>query len=141
VIDADGSANGYDPGLSEDELLHCYRAMLSVRAFDKICLNLQRSGRIGFSIPNKGIEATQVGAASALRKTDWFFPSYRDFGMALYHGVEPVAMMHNMFGNALDSAKGRQMRCTSRSSSRSSSIRSRRPSARTCRTRWARRSR
>jgi 2-oxoisovalerate dehydrogenase E1 component alpha subunit len=109
VIEADGSANGYDPGLSEDELLHCYRAMLMVRAFDKICLNLQRSGRIGFSIPNKGIEATQVGAASALKKTDWLFPSYRDFGMALYHGVKPVAMMHNMFGNALDSAKGRQM--------------------------------
>jgi 2-oxoisovalerate dehydrogenase E1 component alpha subunit len=109
VIDAEGSANGYDPGLSEEELLHCYRSMLLVRAFDKICLNLQRSGRIGFSIPNKGIEATQVGAASAVRKTDWLFPSYRDFGMALYHGVEPVEMMHNMFGNAKDGAKGRQM--------------------------------
>jgi len=109
VIDADGSANGYDPGLSEDELLRCYRAMLQVRAFDKICLNLQRSGRIGFSIPNKGIEATQVGAASALKRTDWLFPSYRDFGMALYHDVPPVEMMHNMFGNAKDSAKGRQM--------------------------------
>ena len=29
--------------------------------------------------------------------------------MALYHGIEPVDMMHNMFGNALDTAKGRQM--------------------------------
>ena len=83
--------------------------MLRVRAFDAICLKLQRSGRIGFSIPNKGIEATQVGAASAIRKTDWLFPSYRDFGMALYHGVQPVDMMHNMFGNAMDTAKGRQM--------------------------------
>ena len=109
VIDADGGINGYDPGLSEDELLHCYRSMLLVRAFDQICLKLQRSGRIGFSIPNEGIEACQVGAASALRKTDWIFPSYRDFGMALYHGIQPVEMMHNMFGNAQDSAKGRQM--------------------------------
>jgi len=109
VIHADGSVNGYDPGLTEDELIHCYRTMLRVRAFDKICLNLQRSGRIGFSIPNRGIEATQVGAASALRKTDWIFPSYRDFGMALYHGVSPLDMMHNMFGNAADTAKGRQM--------------------------------
>ena len=109
VIHADGSVNGYDPGLSEEELLHCYRTMLRVRAFDKICLNLQRSGRIGFSIPNKGVEACQVGAASALEKTDWIFPSYRDFGMALYHGVDPVDMMHNMFGNAMDTAKGRQM--------------------------------
>jgi pyruvate dehydrogenase E1 component alpha subunit len=109
VIDSDGGVNGYDPGLSEEGLLHCYRSMLVVRAFDAICLKLQRSGRIGFSIPNEGIEATQVGAASAMEKTDWIFPSYRDFGMALYHGVDPLEMMHNMFGNSLDSAKGRQM--------------------------------
>jgi 2-oxoisovalerate dehydrogenase E1 component alpha subunit len=109
VIEPDGRINGHDPGLSDDELLHCYRTMLAVRVFDEICLKLQRSGRIGFSIPNRGVEACQVGAASALRKTDWIFPSYRDFGMALYHGVEPTEMMHNMFGNASDSAKGRQM--------------------------------
>jgi 2-oxoisovalerate dehydrogenase E1 component alpha subunit len=109
VIEPNGSINGYDPGLSDQQLLHCYRTMLLVRAFDDTCLKLQRSGRIGFSIPNKGVEATQVGAASALDKKDWIFPSYRDFGMALYHGVRPVDMMHNMFGNARDSAKGRQM--------------------------------
>lgn len=109
VIAPDGDANGYDPGLSEDQLLSCYRTMVLVRAFDAICMKLQRSGRIGFSIPNEGIEATQVGAASALEKTDWIFPSYRDFGMAFYHGVTPLEMMHNMFGNAQDNAKGRQM--------------------------------
>jgi 2-oxoisovalerate dehydrogenase E1 component alpha subunit len=109
VIEPDGAVRGWDPKLTSDELLHCYRTMLRVRAFDDVCLKLQRSGRIGFSIPNKGVEATQVGAASALGKTDWIFPSYRDFGMALYHGVKPVEMMHNMYGDALDTAKGRQM--------------------------------
>ena len=109
VIQADGAVNGYDPRLTEAELLHCYRTMLLVRAFDAICLKLQRAGRIGFSIPNEGVEATQVGAASALKKSDWIFPSYRDFGMALYHGVPALEMMHNMFGNARDGAKGRQM--------------------------------
>jgi len=109
VIEPDGGVNGHDPGLSDDELLHCYRTMLRTRTFDETCMKLQRSGRIAFSIPNLGIEATQVGAASALRRTDWIFPSYRDFGMALYHGVTPLEMMHNMFGNASDSAKGRQM--------------------------------
>ncbi len=109
VIEPDGSTNGHESGLSKDELLHCYRSMLRVRAFDDTCMKLQRSGRIGFSIPNKGVEACQVGAASALQKTDWIFPSYRDFGMALYHGVTPLSMMHNMFGNAQDGAKGRQM--------------------------------
>ncbi|QDU69592.1 thiamine pyrophosphate-dependent dehydrogenase E1 component subunit alpha [Engelhardtia mirabilis] len=109
VIEPDGSVNGHVTSLSKDELMRCYRAMIMVRVFDEICLKLQRSGRIDFSIPNLGVEATQVGAASALRASDWFFPSYRDFGMALYHGVEPVEMMHNMFGNERDTAKGRQM--------------------------------
>ncbi|MCZ6596665.1 MAG: thiamine pyrophosphate-dependent enzyme [Planctomycetota bacterium] len=109
VIEPDGSVNGHDPGLSEEELRYCYRAMVRTRAFDAICLKLQRSGRIGFSIPNKGIEATQVGSASAIEKSDFLFPSYRDFGMALYHGVPMLEMMHNMYGNDRDSAKGRQM--------------------------------
>lgn len=109
VIEPDGAINGHDHGLSKEDLRHAYRTMILTRAFDQTCMNLQRSGRIGFSIPNKGIEATQVGAASAIEASDWIFPSYRDFGMALYHGVPPVEMMHNMYGNARDGAKGRQM--------------------------------
>lgn len=109
VISQDGSADGHDPHMSDEELVHCYRTMLKVRAFDDTCMKLQRSGRIGFSIPNRGIEATQVGAASAMRKTDWLFPSYRDFGMAMYHGVTSLEMMNNMYGNANDASKGRQM--------------------------------
>jgi 2-oxoisovalerate dehydrogenase E1 component alpha subunit len=109
VIEPDGAAPGFDSALSDDQLLRCYRTMLTVRAFDDVSMKLQRAGRIGFSIPNRGVEACQVGAAAALAPTDFFFPSYRDFGMALYHGVSPVAMMHNMFGNVADSAHGRQM--------------------------------
>ena len=109
IIAADGSTGGHDSGLSDEELLHCYRTMLRVRAFDATCMKLQRSGRIGFSVPNEGIEACQVGAASVLRKSDWIFPSYRDFGMALYHGIQPVDMLHNMAGTELDSNRGRQM--------------------------------
>ncbi len=110
VIEPDGTTTpGYDTILSDAELLRAYRTMLCVRAFDDVCMKLQRGGRIGFSIPNRGVEATQVGAAAALRNTDFLFPSYRDFGMALYLGVAPVEMMHNMFGNARDAARGRQM--------------------------------
>jgi len=109
VLDAKGNAKGYKPELSDEELLRCYSTMLKVRAFDDIAMKLQRSGRIGFSVPNLGVEGTQVGSASALRTSDWFFPSYRDFGMAMYHGVDPLRMMHNMFGNAEDQARGRQM--------------------------------
>jgi len=109
VIQADGAAPGYDPGLSKTELLHMYRTLLQTRAFDETCVKLQRSGRIGFSVPNKGVEATSIGAASAFRRDDWFFPSYRDFGVGLYHGVALEDLMHNMFGTGLDTSKGRQM--------------------------------
>lgn len=109
MMEADGSAPLFDGALDDRVLEKCYGTMLLVRAFDEICMKLQRSGRVGFSIPNRGVEATQVGAASALRSTDFFFPSYRDFGMAMFHGAKPLEMMHNMFGNASDSARGRQM--------------------------------
>ena len=109
VLSSDNAAPGHAHGLTNDELVKCYAAMLRVRAFDDICMKLQRSGRIGFSIPNRGVEGCQVGAASAFEKTDFLFPSYRDFGMAMLHGVPAVEMMHNMFGNSKDAALGRQM--------------------------------
>ena len=110
VIESDGAlAPGFDTDLTDGDLVRCYRTMLAVRVFDDTCMKLQRAGRIAFSIPNAGVEATQVGAASAIEETDFLFPSYRDFGMALYHGVTAAMMMHNMFGNAGDTSKGRQM--------------------------------
>ncbi len=110
VIQPDGGANGHQHGVSTEELVHCYRTMLMVRAFDDTCMKLQRSGRIGFSIPNKGVEATQVGAASALREDRLDLPELS----RLRHGAVPrrrsrVEMMHNMYGNAQDGARGRQM--------------------------------
>ena len=51
VIEADGGTNGHDPGMGDQELLHAYRTMLRTRVFDDTCMKLQRSGRIGFSIP------------------------------------------------------------------------------------------
>jgi pyruvate dehydrogenase E1 component alpha subunit len=110
LIDADGHPRSkFTCALADDELKDCFRSMLAVRSFDDICMKLQRGGRIGFSIPNRGVEATQVGAAAALRDGDHIFPSYRDFGMALHKGVPPVEMFHNMFGNGRDAARGRQM--------------------------------
>ena len=110
LIDADGQPRSkFTCALSDDELKRCFESMLAVRSFDDICIKLQRGGRIGFSIPNTGVEATQVGAAAALRDGDHIFPSYRDFGIAIHKGVAAVEMFHNMFGNSRDAAQGRQM--------------------------------
>ena len=34
VLDSSGGAGDHDSGLSDAELMHCYRSMLMVRAFD-----------------------------------------------------------------------------------------------------------
>ena len=110
IIDADGNKVGTVPRLKTEVLVQMYKAMVRTRAFDDRCIKLQRTGRIGFSVPNRGIEATSVGAAAALDiAQDWVAPHYRDFGIPLYHGVKAESMMDNMFGNVDDSAVGRQM--------------------------------
>ena len=56
-----------------------------------------------------GEEAAIIGAAAAMDPADWIFPCYREFGAALMRGLSLQRFMDNMFGNANDTAKGRQM--------------------------------
>src|SRR6266567_198378 len=44
-------------------------------------------------IRRAGQEAIHVGAMAALRTTDWVFPSYREFGMAMLRGIDPADML------------------------------------------------
>jgi TPP-dependent pyruvate/acetoin dehydrogenase alpha subunit len=96
-------------GLSKAELLHMYRAMARVRAFDERGMMLQRQGRIGFYVPSFGQEAIQIGTVAAYTLEDFVFPSYREPGIFLFRGVDPYLLMCNLFGNVEDTSKGRQM--------------------------------
>lgn len=49
--------------------------MADLKAF-----TLQRQGRMGTFAPSIGHEACQVGSAFSLKKSDWFFPYFRDLG-------------------------------------------------------------
>ncbi|MHC4823313.1 MAG: thiamine pyrophosphate-dependent dehydrogenase E1 component subunit alpha [Planctomycetota bacterium] len=110
ILDEAGNKVGKAPRLKRETLLRMYRAIVSTRAFDDRCMKLQRTGKIGFSIPNRGIEATSVGGAAALdAASDWIAPHYRDFAMMFYHGISIEGMFDNMFGNCDDNAQGRQM--------------------------------
>lgn len=64
-----------------------YRDMVLLRAFDERAINLQRQGRIGTFPPSLGQEASEIGSAHAIRRTDWLVPSYRDHGALFVHGV------------------------------------------------------
>jgi 2-oxoisovalerate dehydrogenase E1 component alpha subunit len=99
----------HDPRLSESEVLELYRWMVTTRQLDERLVALQRQGRIGFHVGSLGEEAAIIGAAFAMRKKDWLFPCYREFGAALMRGLPLQVFIDNMFGNANDTVLGRQM--------------------------------
>jgi 2-oxoisovalerate dehydrogenase E1 component alpha subunit len=89
--------------------LDLFRWMHFVRAFDAAALSLQRQGRISFCNPSTGQEATQIGSAAALSREDWVFPSYRVAGIYLYRNGSPLPLFNQLYGNAADLSRGRQM--------------------------------
>jgi pyruvate dehydrogenase E1 component alpha subunit len=110
VMRADGTLDPtHDPGLAADEIIHIYRHMNLTRMVDERLVTLQRQGRIGFHIGSLGEESAIIGSAYAMRKQDWIFPCYREFGAALLRGMPFQSYVDNMFGNVDDPVKGRQM--------------------------------
>jgi 2-oxoisovalerate dehydrogenase E1 component len=70
-----------------------YRLMVLSREFDRRMLALQRQGRVGTYAMLEGQEAVQIGSALALRDQDFVFPSYREHGVQLAHGVPVDVVM------------------------------------------------
>ncbi len=109
VMKDDAKTAKLPSNLTEDEVRQMYEGMIAIRAYDERALKLQRSGRIGFAVTSIGEEATQVGTAHALEEQDWIYPSYRQYGVAMYRGVSLDKMAAHLFGNENDAAMGRQM--------------------------------
>lgn len=86
-----------------------HRAMLTTRLCDERFLKLQRQGRIGFVGTSTGLEAAIHASAAAFGPDDWFFPALRENGVAIQRGAPLAELVAQMFGNAEDTAKGRQM--------------------------------
>jgi pyruvate dehydrogenase E1 component alpha subunit/2-oxoisovalerate dehydrogenase E1 component alpha subunit len=84
--------------------------MLMGRLLDMHLLALQRQGLVGPSYsPYSGHEATNVGAAMALQKDDWVFPSLREQLVALVRGMELTSYANSLFTNSKDHSMGRQV--------------------------------
>jgi len=110
VLRDDGSVlPGADPKLPVETMLFLYEQMVQVREFDRRMLMLQRQGRIGFYLQSTGQEASHLGAAYALKDSDWLFPAYRQPGILLLRQVPIDKIVCEWFGNAGDTSKGRQM--------------------------------
>ena len=77
-----------------------YRWMRLTRRLDTEAFALQRHGELGLWAPSLGQEAAQVGSITALRASDYVFPSYREHAAALVRGVTPEQMMAQWRGTS-----------------------------------------
>jgi len=110
VLDDEGNlvAGAQAPVFPDAELRAMYRTMLLVRLIDERMLRLQRQGRLGFYMTSTGEEATHMAVAT-LRPDDWIYPSYREPGAAFFRGYTLKEYISQLYGNAEDPVKGRQM--------------------------------
>jgi pyruvate dehydrogenase E1 component alpha subunit/2-oxoisovalerate dehydrogenase E1 component alpha subunit len=88
-----------------------FEGMLRIRVTDARMMALQRQGRIGFYGEAVGQEAAVVGSAASAAPEDWIIPALREAGAGLYRGMTIDSYIAQIFGNAGDVTKGRQMPC------------------------------
>jgi len=98
-------------GLTREQLLDMYYKMFLARVVGERERMLNRMGKGPFAVTGEGHEATQVGAAYALRPGyDWVIPYYRDIGVALTIGQTPRDLLLAHLSRAADiSSGGRNM--------------------------------
>ncbi|MCH2100798.1 MAG: thiamine pyrophosphate-dependent dehydrogenase E1 component subunit alpha [Planctomycetes bacterium] len=93
----------------KEKLLEIYRAMLTTRVLDERMLKLQRQGRVAFVGLATGQEAAIHGSGAAFEAGDWVWSALREGGIAVQRGMPIREYIAHMFGNAEDTAKGREM--------------------------------
>ena len=110
VLNQDGSTDpATDPRVDGALAMRAYREMKRLRLLDARMILLQRQGRIGFYGACTGQEATPIAAALAIEPTDWVFQALRESVMMLVRGFPLQQYVAQVFGNAGDILKGRQM--------------------------------
>lgn len=110
VLDDDSRAVGpWNPGLDVETLRKALRCMMLTRAYDDRMYKAQRQGKTSFYMKCTGEEGVAVAQALALAPDDMLFPTYRQQGLLIARGWPLVDMMNQVYSNAADRLKGRQM--------------------------------
>ena len=110
VLDPEGQAVGeWNPRLEPDRIRAILRAMMLTRAFDDRMFRAQRQGKTSFYMKCTGEEAVAVSQTFALHRDDMCFPSYRQQGILIARDWSLVDMMCQIYSNAGDRLKGRQL--------------------------------
>ena len=84
--------------LSQADFLKFYRDMARIRRFDNEATALQRQGQLGLWIPAIGQEAAQIGSGYGVGPNDHIFPSYREHGVAITHGIDLMSILKMLRG-------------------------------------------
>src|SRR3954470_5854523 len=94
--------------LAPEQLLEMFYWLKLMRAFDLRLSTLVKQGKVRSGVyTGIGQEAIIVGTCYGLRKEDFICPLHRDLGSFLMKGVEPRAMMSQMFAKTTGLSKGR----------------------------------
>ena len=102
VLDEHGKVDKkLEPKIANNVLIQMYTNMLRARMFDQKCIKMQRQGRMGTFAPVTGQEACQVGPCTALNKTDWFVPAFRELAGFLTRGASMKNIAIVMMGNEI----------------------------------------
>ena len=110
VLNRSGEAVGPWAGLlTPDECLEGLRHMMKLRAYDARMLTAQRQGKTSFYMQHLGEEAVSCAFQRALRPGDMNFPTYRQAGLLIASGYPLVKMMNQVYSNAEDPVRGRQL--------------------------------
>lgn len=95
-------------GEPKEHLLDLYRQMLLIRRFEERAGEMYTKGKIaGFLHLAIGQEPVNVGAVAGLEPDDDIFTHYRDHGHALARGLDPNAVMAELFGKVTGCCGGR----------------------------------
>lgn len=101
VLKPDGTvAAGQAPPMTGDETIEALRLMILSRTVDSRMTSLQRQGRMGTFSAVAGQEATVVGAAMAIERSDWLVPTYRELPAMIRHGYPLTNFMLYWRGNS-----------------------------------------
>ena len=93
---------------NRDELLRLHREMQLIRRFEERAQEQYTKAKIGgYCHLNIGEEATVVGGIHALKPNDYIFTSYREHGHAIARGIDPRAVMAELFGKETGTSHGR----------------------------------
>jgi dihydrolipoamide dehydrogenase len=93
---------------NKDLLLRLHREMQLIRRFEERAQEQYTKAKIGgYCHLNIGEEATVVGGITALKPNDYIFTSYREHGHAIARGVDPKAVMAELFGKETGTSHGR----------------------------------